>query len=253
MRRFVVLFVPIVLASACVPAQSESGLHTGVIAPPIPSPFPPIFDAAKFFRRNDGSGVGSPATPTDRPSYPRVPYQVGSRRGIFVVSSELQLTRDQEKKIARWLDRLGKEGLKHLKEVRHLPRSEGRMRTAKWLAERDSQLAAILTADQHNRYRQLRLQQGGLSSLNQEAVADELQLTDEQRARVLAILQEETTAVRASTRYGEGGKETFMAQMEVVRNRADERIAQLLTENQKSRWKEMLGAPFIFSTSRLGR
>jgi len=42
----------------------------------------------------------------------------------------------------------------------------------------------------------------------------------------------------------------MMAKMQELRKQADDKIAALLTDDQKSKWKDMIGTPFTFPAFR---
>src|SRR5207247_9757903 len=87
----------------------------------------------------------------------------------------------------------------------------------KMMAERraaeDKQLGEILNADQMKRYRQLRLQQQGMSAVSEKEVADQLNLTADQKTKIQEILSAQQAEMR-SLRQGGGGGGDFSAMRE---------------------------------------
>ncbi len=114
-------------------------------------------------------------------------------------------------------------------------------------ANEDKQLATILNADQMKRYGQLRLQRQGMTALAEKEVADELTLTADQRTKVQEIMQQQAVEMRSLFQGGGGGdREANRAKMEEMRKATDTKLAALLTDDQKKKWQEMVGAPFTF-------
>src|SRR5262249_24628995 len=114
---------------------------------------------------------------------------------------------------------------------------------------------AILNADQQKRYRQLVLQRQGMSALTEKAVQDELKLTDDQRSKVQEIVSAQQAEMRSLFQGGGGGdREAMRQKFQEMQKQRDEKLAALLTDDQKKQWKEMLGAPFTFPapTARIG-
>ena len=102
----------------------------------------------------------------------------------------------------------------------------------------------VLTDDQRARYRELSLQRAGLRALAEDDVAEELGLSPEQAATI----QEAIEAARPQR--GEGGfdREAFMR----LREEMNEKIMDVLTDEQKAKWEEMLGDEFEFQRQQRG-
>jgi hypothetical protein len=242
MRCLRVLSVSIIMVSA--PSQAQVGFRSqpGIVQRfPTPNPFPNdllIWD--RIFHPNDR--YESTSAPSDsRPSYPRAPKKVGDRVGIFAVSSDLNLAHEQETKLVHLFDQLRKDVRSIFRKSHGRLTEETRTRLAELAAGQNSQVVSILTVDQRKRYRQLTLQQIGLRALPQKDSADEMNLTDEQRARIQTIIAGE----RSRFSFG-GSRDARWAEMEAMRDRLDEKILQVLTDDQKRQWQEMLGAPYNF-------
>jgi Spy/CpxP family protein refolding chaperone len=167
------------------------------------------------------------------------------------VQTELKLSDEQKTKVMTLLDQLREERQQQGQELRDLSQEERQKRGAEMRAAANKLVNAILNADQQKRYRQLRLQQQGMSALTEKDVADELKLTDEQRTKIQGIQDEQMANMRSAFQRGggDGGRPDFSAvrqRMEAMRKQTDEKIAAVLTDDQKKQWKDMLGASFTF-------
>lgn len=118
----------------------------------------------------------------------------------------------------------------------------------------------VLTADQKKRLKQIALQMTGVRAIVNEAVAAELKLSDDQKAKVKGIMDEYSKGVQEGV-----GKNGFpkgdIDKEKVAENRkkrvqltqaADAGIEGVLTADQKKQWKEMLGEPFDRTKLRQG-
>jgi Spy/CpxP family protein refolding chaperone len=168
------------------------------------------------------------------------------------VQAELKLTDEQKTKVIELADRLREERRGQGGNFQDLSPEERQKRAEERRASEDKQLSAILNADQMKRYNQLRLQQQGMSALAEKAVAEELKLTSDQRTKIEGILDAQRSEMRSAFQGGGGGgdREAMREKMMAMRKQTDEKIAALLTEEQKNKWKEMVGAPFTFPTGR---
>jgi hypothetical protein len=195
-----------------------------------------------------------PGAPGPGPGVFIAPGLIGSRgSGAMLlrmpqVQSELKLTAEQKAKWAALLRRLREAQRVRFQELPDLTSAERAKRQAEWRASDEKQVAALLTADQQKRYRQLQLQQEGLPALLEPDVAAELRLTDEQRAGVQSALREQGEAMRFLLRPGPGGfdPEQMHQKIQALFRQRDEKIQAALTPDQRRQWQVMLGAPFAF-------
>jgi Spy/CpxP family protein refolding chaperone len=162
------------------------------------------------------------------------------------VQTELKLTDEQKTKVTDLLQKLREQRQGQGQNFQDLSPEERQKLLADRRAAEDKQLADILNADQMKRYHQLQLQQQGYSALADKSVADQLKLTDEQRTKIQGILDEQRAAMRDLFQSGGSDREAMMQKMQGIRKQTDQKIAALLTDDQKNQWKEMTGAPFTF-------
>ncbi len=114
-------------------------------------------------------------------------------------------------------------------------------------------VADILDTGQQKRFHQIELNLQGYRALEQKSNQDEIGLTADQRAKVAAIVTDENTARREAFQSLQGGdREAARSKMQEIQKSTEEKIGALLTDAQKSKWKEMLGAPFILQRTGAG-
>jgi Spy/CpxP family protein refolding chaperone len=162
------------------------------------------------------------------------------------VQTELKLTDEQKTKLTEMLGQQRRGGRGGGGQFGGQSREERQRQLAERRAEQQKQLAAILNADQLKRYRQLELQQQGPAALQETAVQDELKLTQDQKTKVEAILSEQRDAMRDLRQSGAGDREAMRSKTAELRKKTSEKLEAVLTEEQKTQWKAMLGAPFTF-------
>ena len=120
-------------------------------------------------------------------------------------------------------------------------------------------LAGILDPAQMVRYHQLELQQQGSAAFDRPDVASALGLTAEQQAQVAAVLKQAGESRRAGAPAGgfqdlsPEERAAMRSKMEEARKATDEKLMALLTDGQKAKWKDLLGAPFTFPRPAGGR
>jgi Spy/CpxP family protein refolding chaperone len=102
-------------------------------------------------------------------------------------------------------------------------------------------LAEVLSPEQMNRLHQIILQHQGGLALNNRWTADELGLTEPQRKQAGAIL-EKLNRQLSLVRNPPGPERT--KQVKEARAAAGTELLELLTPQQKNRWKELIGEPF---------
>ena len=172
------------------------------------------------------------------------------------VQTELKLTDEQKTKVTDAVQKLREARQSQAQpDFQSLSQEERQKLFADRRAEEDKAVNAILNADQQKRYHQLSLQQQGVSAvLTDKSLADELKITDEQRTKIQAIVADQREQMRSIFQGGGGGgdRQAMMQKMQEMRKQTDVKIAALLTDDQKSKWKEMTGAPFTFPAPRFG-
>jgi hypothetical protein len=170
------------------------------------------------------------------------------------VQAELKLSDEQRKKVddlrAKWRE-----------ATRDIPPPRGpgdagdevRAKLAEATKAIDKGLADILTAEQHRRLHQIALQQterAGLGAvLAAEGVPDKLALTADQQKQIKAIAENAArvrTLILNDNSFESGPPAGGLANETVTKlNKAtDEKLAGLLTRDQKATLKELLGEPF---------
>ena len=135
---------------------------------------------------------------------------------------------------------------------------ERQKRTDAMQAIQTKAVAGILDATQQKRFRQLELQQQGPLALARKDVATELKLTEEQSKQVAEIQRASGEEMRAAMQgvdfrnMSAEDRTKMMTKMQQSQKAAGDKVAALLTDAQKTQWKEMLGAPFTFPATGFG-
>ncbi len=87
-----------------------------------------------------------------------------------------------------------------------------------------------------------------MTALAEKPVADQLNLTADQRTKVEAIIRDDATERRSLFQGGGGDREAMFEKMQAMRKQTDGKILAVLTDDQKKKWQELVGAPFTFPT-----
>jgi serine/threonine protein kinase len=181
-------------------------------------------------------GPGGPQGP--RPPPPRMPggFSAGSLLVQHAVQQDLKLSPDQAK------------------EIKDAKRLLDRAKNPAEAAESEKKLTDLLRPEQKDRLQQLIWQQRGTHALRDKEVADALELSDEQRDRIRAIQDEAQTAMlkwvpgrhhgaEPPKRPDEFMKEGVRRSEEFWKDVAGKTLL-VLTQEQRGKWKEMMGEPF---------
>jgi hypothetical protein len=160
------------------------------------------------------------------------------------VQTELKLTADQKTKVESMLETLGEERRGRFQDLRDATPEERQKVMNEWQAEETKRVNAILNPDQQKRFRQISLQQEGPMAVSRPDVADELKLTEDQKKKVAEARNQMAEKQRAIFEEAQGDREAMRSKMETLRKETNDKITTLLTEEQKTKWKEMCGTPF---------
>jgi hypothetical protein len=163
------------------------------------------------------------------------------------VTEELKLTSDQTdllKKLAE-SDRDGE------REGRGGSREERRKKRQEAAEAREKKVAEILEPGQLTRLKQISWQVQGARAFSNAQVTSALSVTSEQEEKIQAAQQEGFAELGKLFRSGamkEGDSEEVKAanraQLEKVRKATMDKIVALLTSEQQTKWKELIGQPF---------
>ena len=169
----------------------------------------------------------------------------GTRPPLRVLSEEsvqkdLKLTSQQVKRVAEEFKKLREK----TEELQDLEKDERSKKMQELIKEADKTVADILSPSQLKRFKQINLQTQGVRSLYSPALAKELGVTEEQRRKIKEIKDATDKEKMDLRQLGQFVGKEARQKMKEINKRADEKIFQLLTADQKAKWKEMIGEPF---------
>jgi Spy/CpxP family protein refolding chaperone len=157
------------------------------------------------------------------------------------VQEELKLTEEQVKQ----LKEISQKMIKQMEELKDLKGPTRFDKMVEKFREADEAVSSVLRPEQRKRLKQLALQMQGLRALATPEVAKELSLTDEQKKKIQEALEGarkqapdredfDTPEFRAEARQ----------RMAELMKKTREKVLAMLTDEQRVKWKEMLGEPF---------
>jgi hypothetical protein len=165
------------------------------------------------------------------------------------VLDELKVSDDQKEKLMQhlmeqimetgpFLDSLAETGPEREKKL-----NEHRKNALEKLAKH---LKEVLQPDQRKRLRQVTLQQEGGFALGQDDIRKALEITPEQLKKFMAMTHELQTSVERVVKEAQSGgnPEEIRPKIERLRKDHAKKFEAVLTDVQKTQWKEMLGPPF---------
>jgi Spy/CpxP family protein refolding chaperone len=164
--------------------------------------------------------------------------------GIEDVRKELKLTDEQTKK----LDEFRKKQQEMFSGMRDLSAEERRKKMQEMqskMQEMNKEVTAMLTPEQSKRLKQLQLQAGSvMQALNNEEVKKELNLTSEQTDKIKAIADDMRAQMNELRQGGGGDRQEMAKKSEELRKSTETKVMGVLTDEQKAKWKELMGEPF---------
>ena len=168
----------------------------------------------------------------------------GNWPGLVIIAGEksvqedLKVTDEQAKTIAGIAE-------KQREAMRGLGRDasqEDRQKVREQATANEKTLSETLQPEQLKRLKQIALQQQGLAAAERPEIAESLQLTSEQKDKIRDVLQESRGKMREL--FQGGNREEAMAKVAEQRKANNEKLLALLTDEQKTKWKELTGEPF---------
>ena len=107
-----------------------------------------------------------------------------------------------------------------------------------------TKLAEILLPNQMKRLNEIYIQQLGTRAIDDEDVAKELSITDEQKKSLAKIREESQTQMRELFTAGGDDREAARTKFAELRKATDDKILAVLTADQKAKLEELKGKPF---------
>lgn len=153
------------------------------------------------------------------------------------VQKELKLSEEQIKSVKELAEKQ-RDSFGGLSE---LSREERMAKIQERIKANEAALAGAIGAEQMGRLKQISLQVRGSSAFSDPTVVSALSLTDEQKEKIKAI-QEEAMKVRGE--FDPEKRDESRAKIEAARKAAAEKVQGVLTAEQATKWKELIGAPF---------
>jgi hypothetical protein len=155
------------------------------------------------------------------------------------VQQDLKLSDDQVKQ----LKEAGEKMFKEFAGLRDLSREEAGKKMQELRKEGEKQVAKILDKKQAKRFKQIGWQLQGSRAYSNPEVAKALSLTDDQKKEI-ATIQKETGAEMRKIFQGEGDRKEKGEKMAELRKSSTAKTEKVLTDDQKTKWKELVGAKF---------
>lgn len=153
------------------------------------------------------------------------------------VQQDLRITEGERKKI----DAFATKQWQKVKQMKDLSEAERTRRFEAMAKENQQFLKSTLKPEQQKRLNQIAMQVAGLLWVMRSDVASQLSLTEEQRRKIKDAHKEaEKDAKEALRSGGEVRDEKFNE----LRTNSRKKLMSILTDAQKTKWKEMAGQKF---------
>jgi hypothetical protein len=188
------------------------------------------------------------------PSPVRPPGALVTLLGAKSVQDDLKLSAEERGRVDERLKAIKAANQDSQQKIRELPadlppfeRMDKQQALLKASAEMEvKSISEALTAPQFRRFRQILLQTDGPSAFGREEVLAALKLTPEQVDKIARIVFKLQNAMLdgGGGGRGSGGGNSGARKRELARQLTSEAVA-ALTDEQKAKWKELIGEPFV--------
>jgi eukaryotic-like serine/threonine-protein kinase len=156
------------------------------------------------------------------------------------VQDEIHLSYDKREKIESMQRNWGQK----MYEVKDRGPKEQERQRLELARDQEKKVEKLLTAEQLRRFKQIARQFIGPLAFSDPEVIDVLQLTADQKNRIRMILDE---GGPAATKFGPHGGQGICAEWSPE---ARQRILGLLSAEQRRKWDELTGQPFLFASQK---
>jgi spore coat protein CotH len=164
-----------------------------------------------------------------------------------------EIAAELQEQIRTSFEKLNFQELQTLSEDERTKRfEEARRNTEALNARADDRVRALLDATQRTRLEQLRLQREGIEALRRPEVAEQLQLSETQRAAIRKIQDESRPQPINLENLGEQERDDLFARMRERFEKAPAEIMGVLSDEQRSKFAAMKGEEFKFPQGGFG-
>jgi hypothetical protein len=142
-----------------------------------------------------------------------------------------------------------------IRGAKDLPPTDRRKKFDSFRSDLDRKLVLMLDAGQRKRLHELELQHDGPRVLLKPDVRAELGLSGEQSNKLMAVTREESTSIRGlyqtiSKTPTPAEQTDALTKVKLIQTKTDNAIYEVLTNDQKSKFRVMQGEPFKFPERR---
>ena len=164
------------------------------------------------------------------------------------VQQELKLDSEQTEKATKWSEEQrakfteARDKFKDLSDDERRTKMQEMMKTS--TEESRKAITALLKPEQLKRFDEISLQQRGIQAFTDAKVQEQLKITDEQKTKLADIAKEIGDKRREVMQDNQGDFAAIREKMAPITKEAHEKAAALLTAEQKSTWKDLIGSHF---------
>ena len=176
------------------------------------------------------------------------------------VQEELKLDAAQVEKVnkivteQREKSRTAMQGLRDLEPAQRREKMQGMMTTAQQETIKALREGEVLKPEQFRRLMQINLQVTGPRILTTNArLAERMKVTDEQKKKIEAVLEESMTKTREAMQGAGNDRAAAMEKMQNLRKETNEKALAVLSAEQQENFKKAQGEPFSIKFERPNR
>jgi hypothetical protein len=167
------------------------------------------------------------------------------------VRKELKMNQEQISKVRTIVKDIGEKHREEFEAVQKLDPSERPARdlelTNTVREESSKALAGVLTAEQHKRLKELYRQVMGINAFLQDSEVQEgLKPTKEQNEKMKELFSHLAERSAEISRNRRGNVPAMVKELRDLNKETLDKAVDVLTDDQKKTWSEMIGAPFDF-------
>ncbi len=151
--------------------------------------------------------------------------------GDPAVMKELGLSEEVQKQLTELIGQREDDAAALVLEIKDLEQAEKDAKLAPYVAESEKQGLKLLTPEQQTKLQQIRVQRAGMAGLLEKAIADQVELTTQQRGQFDIMHQlflRDTAAVPAAERTK-------------VKVELERKMLGMLTKEQRAKWEALAG------------
>jgi hypothetical protein len=162
---------------------------------------------------------------------------------VTVVQEDLKLSDEQKSKAATLAEESQAKMRDMFQTLREASQEERQEKMREFASENEKGIKEILDEKQMARFKQISLQAQGVRAFMNPDIQEKLKISEDQKGSMQSIMEDMQGQMRDIFQEAAGDRQAMQEKMATLQKETFSKVKELMTEDQKKAWGEMIGTP----------